>query len=120
MSRAHAVRQEDDRIRGLLVFSILAAASLFATLCVFVSWILWRGYERSFGGLPEVVQTEITAPSISQVNQTLINIDTASRRLTNLKLRQLEEHGWVDPAAGVAKIPLQEAMRALVAGGGPR
>jgi hypothetical protein len=120
MSRAHAVRQEDDRIRGLLVFAIITGATLFATLCVFVSWILWRGYERAFGGLPEVVRTEVTAPSISQVNQTLINIDTASRRLANLKLHQLEEHAWIDQAAGVAKIPIEEAMRALVAGGGPR
>lgn len=122
MSRAHEVRQEDDRIRGLLVFAIIVGATLFAAFCVFVSWILWRSYERAFhpGGLPAVVKPEITPAAISQVNQTLINIDTASQRLTHMKRRQLEEHGWVDQAAGIAKIPIEEAMRALAAGGGPR
>jgi uncharacterized membrane protein YgcG len=112
------VRQEDDRVRGVLVFSIIIAATFFGVLCVFVAWLLWRADSRAFNpnALREVKEVTVRPAAIWGVNQTLINYDTATQRLKAERRRHLGEHRWVDPRAGVARIPIEEAMRALVAG----
>ncbi len=119
MSHPHLppVRQEDDRIRGVAVFLVITAATLFGTLCVFASWLLWRANVSTFhpGGLPPVAKVEETQPAIWGVNQTLINVDSATRRMTEERRRHLDQHRWIDREAGIAQIPIQEAMRALAA-----
>lgn len=113
------VRQEDDRIRGVVVFLIIAAATLFAIICVMASWILWRVNISAFNpaGLERVKEVEVKPPAIWGVNQTLINVDTATRRINEESRRRLESHRWIDREAGVAQIPIGEAMRAVAAGG---
>jgi uncharacterized membrane protein YgcG len=114
--RLPPVRQEDDRVRGVLVFAIIMAATLFGTLCVFVMWLIWRADSLAFNpaAFQEVKEVTVRPAAIGGVNQTLINVDTATRRLNTERLSHLEEHRWIDPQAGVAQIPIGEAMRALV------
>lgn len=112
------VRQEDDQVRGVLVFWIIMAATLFGVLCVFVMWILWRANIRAFNpeGLQDVREVVVRSPTIGGVSQTLINVDTSTRRINNESLQRLDEYRWIDQGAGVAQIPIEEAMRALVTG----
>jgi uncharacterized membrane protein YgcG len=112
------VRQEDDQIRGVLVFIIIMGATAFGTLCVFVMWLLWRADSLAFNpnAFQEVKEVTVRPSEIAGVSQTLINVDTATRRLNTERRRHLEQHNWIDQRAGVAQIPIEEAMRALVEG----
>jgi hypothetical protein len=112
------VRQEDDQIRGVLVFAIIMGATLFGTLCVFVMWLLWRADSLAFNpnAFQEVKEVTVRPPAIGGVNQTLINVDTATRRMNTERLRHLQQYRWIDQRAGVAQIPIAGAMRALVEG----
>jgi hypothetical protein len=111
-------RQEGDQVRGLLVFAIIIAATLFGTLCVFVMWLLWRADTLAFNpnAFQEVKEVTVRSPAIAGVNQTLINVDTATRHLNRERRDHLEEHRWIDQGAGIAQIPIEGAMRALVEG----
>lgn len=123
MSHQHLapVRQEDDEINGVAVFLIITAAVLFGLLCVFVSWILWRSNLSTFQPVAQEeerpARPEVGPPVIWGVNQTLINVDTATRHLIEESARKLEEFRWIDEEEGIAQIPIGEAMRAIVTGG---
>lgn len=112
------VRQEDDKIRGVLVFASLMGTMLFIALCVFVNWLLWRADTLAFNpeALKPVKEVIVRPAAIGGVNQTLINVDSSTRHLNTQRRLSLEEHRWTDQPAGVAQIPIDAAMRALVAG----
>lgn len=112
------VRQEDDHVRGVLVFVIIIGATLFGVICVFVMWLLWRADTLAFNpnAFKEVKEVVVRPPAIGGVNQTLINVDTATRRLNSQRLLHLQQSQWINRQTGVAQIPIEDAMRALVAG----
>lgn len=124
MSNEHLapVRQESDRIRGVAVFLIIMAAVGFALLCVLASWLIWRSNLSAFrvAGPPRRGEVEVMPPAIWGVNQTLIDVDSTAQRLMVESKRHLDGYRWIDEEEGVAQIPIREAMRAVVAGGGLR
>lgn len=113
------VRQEPDRIRGVVVFLIIMVAIGFALACVGASWLIWRANISAFraAGPLRRGEVEVMPAAIWGVNQTLIDVDAEGQRLNADGLRRLDSHRWIDEEEGVAQIPIREAMRAIVAGG---
>lgn len=116
-----SVEQEENRIRGVPVTLILLAATLIGTGLVLWGWVELRAGERAYspGGLPPVEQVETMPTTIGGVRQTLIDVDTSARRIADQGRERLEGYGWVDSAQGIARIPIELAMRAVIEGARP-
>ena len=108
------VRSEEDRIPGLR----LVMVGLAALLIFFVgSWIT-VGYlharQRAAG--PPVIPPEIGRNKIGLVEQQLFDLSVRGERARTRDLERLGSVGWVDRNAGLAHIPIDEAMRLVAAG----
>ncbi len=104
-----AGRQEEDRIsgRGALVATIALIAVIVAL--VFASWAVFR--PRMKHNPPRAAAAEV-----SGVEQTLIGTDTSAYAIAARKRRILASYGWVSRPAGIARIPIEEAMKLVAAG----
>ncbi|HEX7051826.1 MAG TPA: SCO family protein [Longimicrobiales bacterium] len=115
MARHSNVRQEGDRIHAVAVTITLFAAVIIAAAGVLWAWLTLR---RDAPAPPahataQVERVPTAPPTIGGIRQTLINADTATQRLAERKRRRLGSYGWVDSARGVARIPIEQAMRVI-------
>jgi hypothetical protein len=110
MSAGHGfpVRQEDDRVRARRVSAALATVLVVSlALSAWAGWML-RKRERA------PVPPPVVSAEVGGVKQTLIGPDTSARALADRGREVLESYGWVDREAGVARIPIEQAMRLVV------
>jgi len=110
MSAEHGfpVRQEEDRVRTRRVSEALVAVLVVSlALSAWAGWIL-RARERA------PVPPRVVAAEVGGVMQTLIGTDTAAYALADRDREVLESYGWVDREAGIARIPIEQAMRLVV------
>lgn len=115
------VRQEEDRIRVWPVTLALVGATVFATLLV-----LWGGLElrrdqreRDRVGTPHGERVPLAPAAIGGIRQTLIDADTSTRARLAADRALLESGGWVDEGQGIARIPIELAMKAVILGASP-
>jgi len=114
--RGSSVLQESDRIHARPVALILLAAVVVACALVSWGWLELRAGERAAypEGLPGDEREEAAQAGRAGIIQTLINVDTSvSMSATNARAI-LQSYGWVDSAQGIARIPIDQAMRAIV------
>jgi hypothetical protein len=102
-------RQEEDRIsgRGAAVVTVALIAVIVALIVA--SWAVLR--PRMNHAPPRAAAAEV-----SGVEQTLIGTDTSAYAIAARKRRILESYGWVSRPAGIARIPIEEAMKLVAAG----
>lgn len=91
-----------------------------ASLIIFAVSIVWsyrlmvgRESEIAAGGLARV-PTEIGKPEIGIVDQVPFDIDHRLEIWRAEHARRLSSYGWVDRRHGIARIPIEQAMRQVV------
>ena len=115
---AHAgVRSEEDRVSAPAILGVGAAALVLFFLAALVTVLYWRGKMDERG--PIAIPPEIGQSKIGLVEQQPFDLAVRGERDRAHRLARLGSYGWVDRAAGVAHIPIDEAMLqrlAVVAG----
>jgi len=115
MPDAAANRNRDDfNVRAVLWIGVAIVVMLaLATLGAYAAWHVWAATSahdapnasRGFGDFAIAGPTLQSAP---QADRAAFMAD---------KARLLHSHEWIDPAAGIARIPIDDAMRILAARG---
>ncbi len=110
----HGVRSEEDRVPGLRLVLVGLAALLifFVGSCITVGYLHVR--QRAYG--PISIPPEIGQNKIGLVEQQIFDLAVRGERAKARDLQRLGSAGWVDRNAGVAHIPIEEAMRLVASG----
>jgi len=108
------VRSEADLVPGarIVLVGVGALAVFLVGSLLTVGYL--RGREAARGPLP--VPAEMGGSKVGLVEQQLFTRVDRGERVRARDLERLSSYGWVDRKAGVAHIPIDEAMQ-LVAGG---
>jgi len=114
------VHEESDvDVRTIIWFGVgLAAVAL--VVHVFLWWL--QGFYASSTQRSQTVAYPMAAGQQDQLPPEPRLQDNPQQELRELKARQygvLEGYGWVNKEAGVARIPIEDAMRAVVQRGLP-
>lgn len=104
-----ALRQEEDRVSGRGATVIFTALILVILALCAASWAVLRPRDRT-------IAPRTAAAKVGMVDQTLIGDHPAAAEIAARKRRTLESYGWVSQPAGVARIPIEEAMRLVAEG----
>ena len=107
--RGVPVRQEEDRLPGRGVTLVIVAVALVVIALSGWSWAILRPRLRLTPPRP-------AAATVGMVDQTLIGTDTSAYALAERKRKLLESYGWVSEPAGIARIPIERAMRLVAEG----
>lgn len=113
MSEAESfdVRQAPDELARRKIASVTLAGILVTAIAVVIAWLLlrrWGGEQRRF--------TPPAAPrTIGILEQTLIRETERGVELRTEQAAALTRWGWVDRDAGVAQIPIDEAIEVVAA-----
>lgn len=107
------VRLSEDRV-PFYIFVIIAGFVLIVLGGIAWAWGAYHSTSARLGGFP-VAETLRPAPrTISGVNQTPILLDREGQRLRERQRERLESFGWVNRAAGVVHIPVDDAIDRVV------
>ncbi len=111
---AHGVRSEDDHVRSGAVVKI----GLGALLIFFLGSLAAVGYlrARQAASGPQAIPPEIGQSKIGLVEQQQFGLVDRGQEARARQLARLGAWGWVDRPAGVAHIPIDEAMRLVARG----
>ena len=113
MSEGHdfEVRQAPDRLHRRTMLAVTAASIVITGIALVVAWVLLEAW----GQKPRAVAPPVAPRTIGTLEQTLI-LDT--KRGLALRAEQqasLRTWAWVDRDAGVAQIPIDQAIDVLAA-----
>ena len=110
----HRARSEEDRVPTLR----LVLVGLGALLIFLVGSLMTVGYlrARQAANGPIVIPPELGQSKIGLVEQQIFDLTVRGERARAKQLERLGSTGWVDRKAGVAHIPIEDAMRLVVAG----
>jgi hypothetical protein len=110
----HGVRSEEDRVpvARVAMVGVVSLAIFFVGSFLAVQYLRMRQAERG----PVAVPAEIGQSKIGLVEQQPFALSLRADRLRAQQLQRLGSLGWVDRQTGVAHIPIEEAMRLVVAG----
>lgn len=111
------VRQEPDRIRSRPVLASILGAVLLGALGVMWAGLQISGRKQLYR--PAGVHMErgrpVTMPAmIGGINQTLIGSDSTMLHLNRQKQQLLGTFEWINEEQGIARIPIEQAMDAIV------
>ena len=113
-AHAHGARSEEDRVPALR----LVLVGLGALLIFLVGSSITIGYlrARQAANGPIVVPPELGQSKIGLVEQQIFDLAVRGERARAKQLERLGSTGWVDRNAGVAHIPIEDAMRLVASG----
>ncbi len=111
---ANLVRSEEDRVstKTVLLVGLGSLAVFFLGSFITVSYLSAR--ERAHG--PPIIPPEIGLNKIGMVEQQTFDLTDRGMRARARQVARLGSLGWVDRPAGVAHIPIEEAMRLVASG----
>lgn len=109
-----AVRSEEDRISTgtIVVVGIASLVIFFLAGLAASAYLRVRQGERG----PLTIPAEVGQSKIGMVEQQLFERSARGERDRAVRLERLRSYGWVDRAAGVAHIPIDEAMDLVAKG----
>lgn len=111
----HGVRSEDDRFSGAWVVGVGVAALVLFTAASIVTSVYMQRRLDAHG--PIAIPPEVGDNKIGLVEQQLFGGGPLrGERAKARDVARLNSLGWVDRDAGVAHLPIEDAMQ-LVAGG---
>jgi hypothetical protein len=109
-----AVRSEEDRIATGKILAVgVASLVLFIASGLVVS-AYFHARQRERPALP--IPPEIGRSKIGMVEQQLFERAVRGERDRAVRLERLGSYGWVDRGAGVAHIPIEQAMELVAKG----
>ncbi len=110
----HGVRSEEDVVPTLrlVMVGVVALLIFFLGSLAAVLYLHVRDVERG----PIVIPPEIGLSKIGMVEQQPFAQANRGERQRAQQLERLGSYGWIDRQAGVAHIPIEEAMRLVVQG----
>lgn len=108
MSQQFHVRQQEDQLSRGKVVAVAAAGVIITVVSVLVAW--WYMELRVVGPLNAEPHAP-PPPELGRVEQSRIDTTQRGIHLQQLQQRELQDWGWVDRQAGIARIPIDEAMR---------
>ncbi len=108
----------DVDIRAILAFGagmVIVAAAAFLSM-----WVLFRMLDaQAAASDPDVSPVALPAGRLPPMPRLLTNEPAALADLRGEEQKTLESYGWIDQSAGVARIPIAEAKKTLIARGLP-
>lgn len=111
----YEVHQEEDVVASRSLLKIYVVSILVGALGVFFAGVILAA---STGALqPSLAGPKGPQPALAQlshVEQTPIRDSERGIDLRRAQLRELASWGWVDRKAGIAQIPIDEAMDVVV------
>lgn len=116
-SLARGYERQDAQPRGILLAGALILVALLAT-ALGVAWMLAGLRTHDAQQQPPLTAVE-SEPLRAPAPRLEADPVADGRRLAHRARERLEAYGWVDRQAGIARIPLAEAQRLLVARGWP-
>jgi len=113
MSEGHdfEVEQAPDRLHRRTMLGVTAASIVITAVALVVAWVLLEAW----GQEPRAVAPPVAPRTIGTLEQTLILDTERGIALRAEQQASLHRWAWVDRDAGVARIPIDEAIEALVA-----
>src|SRR5262249_44025639 len=105
---------EDDRVPARLVLSFVLGAVVISIALSLWGLAATRSAEAAIRPTGTWADRNLEKPpQYSTVVQDLFSPRGEGEALNQRKRRELEEWGWVDRQKGVARIPIEEAMRSV-------
>lgn len=112
------VRQEMDRIRSRPVTAAILAAVTLGALGVLWAGLHVRGRVELYrpAGVHALRGDAVIAPTtIGGIYQTLIGSDSTLLHMHRQQRLRLQSFEWIDESRGIARIPIDQAMDAIIA-----
>lgn len=108
------VRSEEDHVPvlRLILVGVAALFIFFVGSFLAVSYERWREVKAG----PPVIPPEIGQNKIGLVEQQVFDLAVRGQRQRAQQLEQLRSMGWVNRDAGIAHIPIEDAMRLVASG----
>lgn len=111
---AHGVRSEDDHVSTGTVVKIGVGALLIFFLGSLAAVTYLRARQAEHG--PQAIPPQIGQSKIGLVEQQQFDLVARGQQARARQLARLGAYGWVDRQAGVAHIPIEEAMKLVAQG----
>ncbi len=110
----HGVRSEEDSVPSLRLVMVGVAA----LIVFFIGSLLTVSYlhVRQEANGPVVIPPEMGQNKIGLVEQQIFDLAARGQRAKVRQLQRLGSSGWVDRKAGIAHIPIEDAMRMVASG----
>lgn len=106
---------EDKRdVSGRAVLLGAAAIICAVLLAALASYFLWRSWDRPPAGPDTANVPEMTRPTLQSAPQTERDQYFAEKQYL------LDSYQWIDKKAGIARIPVEQAMQIMAARKEPR
>jgi hypothetical protein len=112
------VRQEEDAIPSARLVRIALGTIGVGLLGVFFAAVVLETNTGGLRGRPEATTPRAVGPTIAHIEQTPILGAAAGLDLEREQRDELSRYRWLDRDAGLATIPIEQAID-LVVGGAP-
>lgn len=110
----HGVRSEEDRVPVATLAAVGVAALIVFFVGSFFTVFYLRARQEARG--PIGIPPEVGLDKIGLVEQQQFPLAVRGERARARDLQRLGSTGWIDRDAGIAHIPIDEAMRLVVEG----
>jgi hypothetical protein len=108
---------EEDRIRsGMIVFIGVAAVVLFFVASLAVIGAMRRQQRAILPQGPAPYAEPLGTSKIGLLEQRLFENSNQVQAMYEAQRQKLRSYGWVDPAQGVVRIPIDRAMEMVMRG----
>ena len=97
-------------VRAARVAAVLALLAAVIVACAAAAYALARAWDAPLAGSSRTAAVAVEPPQLQSAPQE----DRA--RYFSEKEKQLGEYGWIDRGRGIARIPIEEAMKLVAEG----
>ncbi|HVJ89881.1 MAG TPA: hypothetical protein VM580_08755 [Labilithrix sp.] len=105
------VRQAPDELASRRITMVTIASIVITALALVLAWVLLARW----GQAPRRGTPPVAPRTIGILEQSLIGVTARGESLREEQAASLTRWGWVDRDAGIARIPIDNAIDALVA-----
>ncbi len=114
VEHGHGVRSEEDRVPTLRLVLVGVVALLIFFTGSLIAALYQQARQRANG--PIVIPAELGQSKIGLVEQQTFDLVARGERARARQLQRLGSSGWIDRKAGIAHIPIDQAMELVVDG----
>jgi hypothetical protein len=114
--QGHGVHQEEDRISTPAIIGVGVASLVVFLVASVVTGRYWQARGEASG--PPVIPAEVGQNKIAMLEQQMFSSTRPFRGEWQrvAQLERLSSYGWVDQPAGIAHLPITDAMSLVVQG----
>ncbi len=108
------VHASKDVVNRKWVFGVFIGCIVVSIISVLWSTQIMDDTRAQIGVQPTKVRQTVGPRDIGMIDQSNILHDQYGLRLEKAQAKGLDKYGWVDKRNGIARIPIDEAMKAIV------